>query len=85
MRAMALLDYTLEFALHLRKCMENLNQGSRVVSARCVDLAVFLGAASTGLLSISPPRLPVGGFSHLLVGTSAFHIDELRGSRIGEE
>jgi hypothetical protein len=27
---------------------------------RCVDLAIFLGAASTGLLSIRPPRITVG-------------------------
>jgi hypothetical protein len=40
----------------------------------------FSGAASTGVLSISPPRLPVGDFSQPLFGTSAFQVTELRGS-----
>jgi hypothetical protein len=46
----------------------------------CVDLAAFLGAPSKGLLSISLPWLPVGDFSHPLVGKSAFQVAELRGS-----
>jgi hypothetical protein len=49
-------------------------------TSRCVDLADFLGAASTGLLSISPLRFPVSYFSQPLVGTSAFQVAELRGS-----
>jgi hypothetical protein len=46
----------------------------------CVDMAAFLGAPSKGLLSISLPWLPVGDFSHPLVGKSVFQVAELRGS-----
>jgi hypothetical protein len=45
---------------------------------RCVDLAAMLGAVSTGLLSSSPPQLPVGDCSQPLVGTSTFHVDKLK-------
>jgi hypothetical protein len=51
-----------------------------LVTTRCADLAVFLGTASAGLLSISPPRLPVGDFSQPFVDTRAFQVAELRGS-----
>lgn len=44
----------------------------------CVDLAVFLGAASTGLLSISHTRLTVEDFRQPLVRASALHVFELR-------
>jgi hypothetical protein len=50
-------------------------------TSRCVNSAAFLGAASTGLPSISPPRLPVADFSQPLVGTRAFQVAELRGSQ----
>jgi hypothetical protein len=43
-------------------------------------MAVVLGEASIGLLSISPPRLLVGGFSHPLVATCGFQVAEIRGS-----
>jgi hypothetical protein len=43
-------------------------------TTRCVDLAALLGAASTGLLSISPPWITVGDFREPLVGTSPFQI-----------
>jgi hypothetical protein len=46
----------------------------------CADLAVFLGTTSAGLLSISPPRLPVGDFSQPLVGTGVLQVPEPRGS-----
>jgi hypothetical protein len=45
----------------------------------CVDLAAFLGAASSGLLSTSPSQLPVGDFRLPMVGTSAFQVAKLRG------
>jgi hypothetical protein len=51
--------------------MENLSQG---------NAPTFLGTASTGLLSISPPWLPMGDLNQPLVGTSAFQVAELRGS-----
>jgi hypothetical protein len=58
--ALPLLNYALAFALQLRKSTENLSQVAELLeTTRCVDLAVFLGTASAGLLSISPPRLPV--------------------------
>jgi hypothetical protein len=47
---------------------------------RCVDLAALLGAASTGLLSIGPPRLTVGDFRQPWISTSAFQDSELGGS-----
>jgi hypothetical protein len=50
-------------------------------TTRCVYLAAILGAASTGLLSISPPRLTAGDFRQFFVGTSAFEIAELRRSQ----
>jgi hypothetical protein len=41
-RAVPLLNYTLAFALQLRKSTENLSQSSRVVgTTRCADLAEF--------------------------------------------
>jgi hypothetical protein len=40
----------------------------------------LLGAASTGLLSISPPQLPVGDLSQPLVGIISFQVAELSGS-----
>jgi hypothetical protein len=46
---------------------------------RFVDLTPLSGAASTVLLSISP-RLKVGDFRQPFIGTSAFHVAELRGS-----
>jgi hypothetical protein len=79
-RAVPVLNYTLLFALQLKKNTENLSQGSRIVrNHSCVDLAAFLGAASTSMLSISA-RLPVGDFSQPLVGTSAFQVAEQGGS-----
>jgi hypothetical protein len=41
------------------------------------------GLASSGLSTIGHPRLPVGDFRQYLVGTSAFHVAELKGSRVG--
>jgi hypothetical protein len=42
-RAVPLLNYTLEFALQLKKSTENFSQGSRIVldTTRCVDLAAL--------------------------------------------
>jgi hypothetical protein len=58
-RAVHLLNYTLEFTLQRRKCAEDLSQVRRIVGhTLCADLAVFLGATSTGLLSINQLRLP---------------------------
>jgi hypothetical protein len=48
-------------------------------TSRCIDLAMFIGAALTGLLNISR-RLLMGDFRQPLVGTSAFQVAELRGS-----
>jgi hypothetical protein len=78
----SLLNYTLAFALQLNKSTENLSQVSRIIidTNRCVELATFLGAASTGLLSINHPRLVMGAFRQPLVGTSAFQVAKLRGS-----
>jgi hypothetical protein len=42
-------------------------------TTRFVDLAAFLGTASTGLLNISP-QLTLGDFRQPLVGTSAFQV-----------
>jgi hypothetical protein len=39
----------------------------------------FLWTASADLLNISPPRLPVGEFSHPLFGTGAFQDSETKG------
>jgi hypothetical protein len=52
----------LPLSIQLWKSTESLSQGSRIVldTTRCIDLAAFLGAASTVLLSISPPWLTVG-------------------------
>jgi hypothetical protein len=54
--------------------MENLSQCSllTVDTSSCVNLAIFLCAASTGLLSISPLWMQMGNFSQPLSGTSAF-------------
>jgi hypothetical protein len=72
-RAVPLLNYTLVSALQLRKSTENLSQGSRVDGDYSLRrLGRLLGTASTGLLNISPLRLPVGDFSQPLVGTSTF-------------
>jgi hypothetical protein len=80
-RAVPLLNYTLAFALQLRKITENLSQGSRVVGDYSLRRhGLFLWTASAGLLRISPPRLRVGDFSQHLIGTSAFQVAELRGS-----
>jgi hypothetical protein len=71
--AVPLLNYALVFALQLRKITGNLSQVAELLeTTRCVDLAVFLGTSSAGMLSISPPRLHVGDFSLPMVGTSAF-------------
>jgi hypothetical protein len=82
-RAAPLLKYTMAFALQLRKSTEKLRVAEQLDTTRCANLAAFLGTASTGLLSISAPRLPVGDFSQPLVGRSAFQVAELRVSRIG--
>jgi hypothetical protein len=80
-RAVPLFDYTLAFALQLRKSTENLSQGSRVVGDYSLRrLGRLLGTASAGLLSISAPWFPVGDFSQPLVGASVFQVAELRGS-----
>jgi hypothetical protein len=80
-RAVPLLNYTVAFALQLGKITENsVSAAEKLETARCVDLGVFLRTASAGLLSISPPRLPVRDFSQPLVGTTAFQVAELRGS-----
>jgi hypothetical protein len=80
-RAVSLLNYTLEFALQLRKSTEKLSQGSRVVGDYSLRrLGRLLGTASAGLLNISPPWFPVGDFSQPLVGASVFQVAELRGS-----
>jgi hypothetical protein len=54
-------NYTLEFALQLRKITENLSQCSRLAldNSCCVHLADLFVGPSPGLLSISPPRLLV--------------------------
>jgi hypothetical protein len=54
-------SYTLAFRSHLRKITENLSRSRRLAldTSRWLDFAAFLGAASTALHSISPPRLPV--------------------------
>jgi hypothetical protein len=67
--------------LQLRKSTENLSQGRQVVLdiRRCLDIAL-LGTASTGPLSNGTPRMLVGDFSRLLVGTSVFQVAEIRGS-----
>jgi hypothetical protein len=71
--AVPLFNDSLAFAEQLRKSTINFSQCSQIVldTNRCVDLAALLGAASTGLLSISPPRLTVGDLRQPLVGTSA--------------
>jgi hypothetical protein len=81
-RAVPLWNYTVAFTLQLRKITENLSQGSRVVGDYSLYRLgrLFLWTASAGLLSVSPPRLPVGGFRQPLVGTSAFQVAELRDS-----
>jgi hypothetical protein len=78
-RAVPLLNYTLEFDLQLRKCTENVRTFGRETT-RCAEITVFLRTASTGLLSVSPTRLPVGDFSQPLVGISAFQLAEIRAS-----
>jgi hypothetical protein len=70
-------NYTLAFALKLRKSTGNVSQGA--CTSRCVDLAAFLGAASTGQKSVSPPRLHMNDFNLPLVGIGAFQVDEIRG------
>jgi hypothetical protein len=80
-RAMSLLNYTLAFEIQLRKSTQNLSQVWRVVrNHSLLWFGCFSGAAKTGLLIISPPRLHVGVFSQPSVGTSAFQVSELRGS-----
>jgi hypothetical protein len=56
---MPFFNYTLEFYLQPRKSKENIIQGSRLVLdiTGCVEQAVFLGAASTGLAQV-PSKLP---------------------------
>jgi hypothetical protein len=60
-RAVPLLNYTLAFALQLRKSTD-LSQGSRVPPGLPVapTLAIFSRTASAGLLHVNPPRLPGG-------------------------
>jgi hypothetical protein len=53
-----LCSYILEFAKQLRKSTENLSHGSWLV----LDTIYVNLVTLTGLLSISPPRLPVGDF-----------------------
>jgi hypothetical protein len=50
----AFFRYTLAFALQLRKSVEKLSQGSRLVLdlGRCVKVAASSGSASAGLLSV---------------------------------
>lgn len=60
---MTILNYTLVFASQLGKNTENFGRGSLVFTTRCAELAIFSGAASADLLSISPPRLPASDFS----------------------
>jgi hypothetical protein len=80
-RAMPLWNYTLAFALQLRKSTENLAQGSQVVGLHITPTwPSFLQTASAGLLSISSPRSPVSDVSQPLVGTSDSQVAELRGS-----
>jgi hypothetical protein len=66
-RSMYLLHLCSGVSLQLGKSMENLSHGSRLVldTSRCVDLVEILGAVSTGLLSIGPPRLSVDDYSAL--------------------
>jgi hypothetical protein len=79
----SIFNFTLAFALQLRKSTENLSQGSLLVLHQTLHrLAAFLGAASTGQQSVSPPRLPAGDCSLPLVGIGAFQVAELRGSAI---
>jgi hypothetical protein len=59
-------------SLQLSKIVENVSHRNRLALGNnsCIELAAFLGASSTDLLSISP-RLPVGDFCQPLVVTSA--------------
>jgi hypothetical protein len=81
-RAVPLFNYTQALVLQLRKSTEYLSQGSRVVLRLCSlrRLDRVFGSSMTGLLSISPPRLPVRGLSQPSVGISAFQVAELRDS-----
>jgi hypothetical protein len=80
-RAVPLLNYTLAFALQLRKSTESLSQGSRVVANYSLRRRGCLFMDSLGWpAEHSPPRLPVGDFSQPLVGPGAFQVAELRGS-----
>jgi hypothetical protein len=74
-------SYTLAFASQPRKRTENLSQGTQVVldTDRCVHMAAILGAASTGLLSVSPPQLTVGDCRQPLVGTGVFQLVDPKG------
>jgi hypothetical protein len=80
-RAVPLLNYTLAFALQLRKSTENLS--------RCSRLATGLLVAPTWLSFEGQPRLAcctsvhlgcTGDFSQPSVGISAFRVAEIRGS-----
>jgi hypothetical protein len=77
-RAASLFHLYPAFALQLRKGMEKLSQGTWLVfDIIVVSHVAFFRAASTGLLIISPPRLPVGDFSRPLVDISAFQVAEI--------
>jgi hypothetical protein len=65
------LDSTVQYRTVTAARTEILGQCSRLVlDTSRVDLATFLGAASTGLLSVSLSRLTVGDFSQPVDGTS---------------
>jgi hypothetical protein len=73
--------WSMEIALKMRTITENFSQGSQVAGGYSLRrLGRLLGTASAGLPSISPPRIPVGGFSQPLDKTGAFLVAELRGS-----
>jgi hypothetical protein len=55
---MPLSNYTLAYALKHRKSMENISQDSQIVRDYSLHwLAILLGTASAGLLSISSPQV----------------------------
>jgi hypothetical protein len=72
-------NHTLEFALQLKKITEHLTHVSqKLLYAICsVEVAVFLRAASTGLLISSYFQLRLSNFGQPLVNTRVFQVVEL--------
>jgi hypothetical protein len=80
-RAVPLSNYTLAFAIQLKKSTESLVRVAEwLETTRYADLVPFWATATAGLPSISWPRLPGGDFSQPSVGTGAFQVAGLRGS-----